>query len=1244
MEVLRESSNHAIMPMSAKRQLPGDQMYPPKKRALFEHKLLHGIENFALNQQKSIPDAGSKHEINARLVEDGMKENTENKENVYFKTMHNFPRQRNDSLQSVHSEISESCESNVTRSREASPVEASGTNFDHRTPERTPSYGITLLRPQLSKPLFRETVEEGALSLQASDTIEQRKYLGCFIEETGAQSYVRTDMANSVKADSLLVGEEIANGTNGLNGQVNIPGIIYAKLAYDKVQAGLEMSTSAYSKSEEARNKTYMGPMVSLLEKFNSVAPNTGTGLSLQMKASVDNMKPVDAVSESKNEVRIMSSNGSSDSLSPPAGSLHESSGLLNCSECLKSFSSLDALRNHQLVHKEKSLACWVCYTKFGSSEKLVSHMKLFHKGVNPYRCQHCSREFSQYNNLRRHLRVHREKLYRCEVCDREFNEEFYLNMHMSTHTGKRVYSCGVCSAGFSSSHELKIHVKSHSPSQLHSCDVCGKSFSKACVLRQHKKGHTGDRPHKCDHCQKTFIHRHHLTMHLRSHTNSKQYTCTVCRKEFAQSSHLYKHLRSHEENKDIGNESENTLPTLSQASLLVGDVEANKRGRSLSMPMMGVESVQQNGSIESLENVNVTVNMPKDALNDREWLVKRPKERIRAKSTYSGQVKNESSTSVKETLPCKRIAGYETKDMETFSTKLTLSENIHRLQSGAVTASQKLPVIGNAFELPSLSKTPTLSTFGPASYSITNAGSTYHVTPAVPSSFPYPMFSNPPAMLGSQKYLDYNQMCQAYNSQVQAYYNHMFMLNYMAQNSGNSGIYPLYPAQGQTKGSDSRSRSLSASQAEVRGFGSVNMELKDFRKKEVTKLSRRDSNEQKIQCSEMSSMNCSNYSLPNSGQPKQVLCYTDNSYVTSESKCVESDSHPRKEQLALPSMLKNEESTTRTEVAQQLLKMSTCQVQATVPSHNCEQRMKNVKDCSSLNEAYNVEHANRIDESDKKMKGVNLIPFENGQKDKVLIEKRLSGKHIVEDKRDGDEVDISVSRMYYYDASLGEGALKIDIDVDTFEQTVDKHDETTKSVQNEMAKTGGEARNKSCEQSQEIQSDTKRKARAIMNDPLKETGKVKTEMGFVEKNASEYSDDNNVKKFVYDSLNEITGSARDEVKCKLKNYGNRSDRQKNTKDVETLKEDTETVLDLSFHKKQAKKITLSPRKDFQNWQTDKVGKYGNSPIKNKMMDERMKENHVLSKKVIERNPRELGILSPSKIMNSRNVKENYVF
>lgn len=242
---------------------------------------------------------------------------------------------------------------------------------------------------------------------------------------------------------------------------------------------------------------------------------------------------------------------------------------IYECKVCNRKFSQVGNFHNHMKTHnvqEDRVCVCGICKMEFGDSYELQRHMRTTHTGDMPYKCEQCDREFSQYNNLRRHLRVHNGNMYKCQICGRTFNESFYLEMHLSSHTGERTYKCGICSFTCKDNGELQVHIKSHRADELHTCDVCNKSFSKACVLRQHKKMHTGIRPFKCDVCSKSFIHRHHLTIHSRMHSTNRPYTCKICGKDFAQTSHLYKHIRQHNEDSLSGVEVKRLLEELQRS------------------------------------------------------------------------------------------------------------------------------------------------------------------------------------------------------------------------------------------------------------------------------------------------------------------------------------------------------------------------------------------------------------------------------------------------------------------------------------------------------------------------------------------------------------------------------------------------------------------------------------------------------------------------------------------------------
>ncbi|XP_053387533.1 uncharacterized protein LOC123542450 [Mercenaria mercenaria] len=753
--------------MTAKRPSAADTIFPPKKRALYEHMKLHGIDKFTTNGITADGILGYQENVGMY----GMKIPV----NIEIAQSENFSRSRSDSLHSHVSSNSDNTETGSVGSRETSPCTIQSM-FDHHTPERNPITSLDGLKPDISKPLFppsdsdNSTVgSDGHLSPDNSLYGEQ--------EETKSDKYERevtqidsegqTDL-NSIPENTVETFHKNEASKNDSFQKENIPDMGHGELK--------ENGTSC--RVEQARNDEYMGPMVSLLNRFNAEAVQNNIGVKIKEQFSLEKMRNIVPSNLSTRQSAIGNY---------PHQQLESLDDIQNnvktyivtnkvnkapiekryCHLCNKEFASRANLQSHMKVHENKSIPCWVCKETFQTAENLNVHMKIEHKGENPYKCEHCSREFTQFNNLRRHMRVHREKVFKCNLCNREFNEEFYLKMHMGTHTGKRVYSCGVCGASFPSSHDLKMHVKTHSPSLLHTCDVCGKSFSKACVLRQHKKGHSGERPHKCDKCEKTFIHRHHLTMHMKSHVDEKRLSCDICQKEFSQHSHLYKHLRAHEEMKKYG-----------------VDLESVQKVKNDNHASVEKKNVTKDPSIVSRPMPKVVLNTDSASLNDGE-----------AEKSDRPVITNVFPTSGKTTKQRRR----------------NVSQHSQLQNSRPVHTSSPSP--DHNKPLPSLSQTFShhLGRYPSMPYGQSIPHNYLPGSPAQPFSPLYnPLLRNGvPAELHG--YQSYNHLYRNYSEQVQTYYNNMYMMNYLSQNA------LLQKTQGE--GQNSQNALLQKTQGEGQNF-----------------------------------------------------------------------------------------------------------------------------------------------------------------------------------------------------------------------------------------------------------------------------------------------------------------------------------------------------------------------------------------------------------------------------------------
>lgn len=59
---------------------------------------------------------------------------------------------------------------------------------------------------------------------------------------------------------------------------------------------------------------------------------------------------------------------------------------------------------------------------------------------VNPFKCEHCQREFSTKGNLVRHVQAAHigGQVFPCQTCGKEFKRKEDMHTHMRVHTGER--------------------------------------------------------------------------------------------------------------------------------------------------------------------------------------------------------------------------------------------------------------------------------------------------------------------------------------------------------------------------------------------------------------------------------------------------------------------------------------------------------------------------------------------------------------------------------------------------------------------------------------------------------------------------------------------------------------------------------------------------------------------------------------------------------------------------------------
>ena len=238
------------------------------------------------------------------------------------------------------------------------------------------------------------------------------------------------------------------------------------------------------------------------------------------------------------------------------------------CGESIKS----DDYREHLKTHLKECLSSdgqrFVCNVKGCDYIKDKLHPKLFvghingHKGVKPFNCGYCQKQFASEKSLSgHHYQQHdvTDEPLVCTIndCNKRFHTKAKLSQHQnSCHLKEKKYVCEHANCQFRAinASALKNHMMIHTDSRPFACDVegCQQRFILKSTLKIHKKIHDkhNTEHYKCHYegCHKWFYsHRQYIGHRGGSH-NEKVFACEWPGCEYSTNlrTNLDRHLLSH--------------------------------------------------------------------------------------------------------------------------------------------------------------------------------------------------------------------------------------------------------------------------------------------------------------------------------------------------------------------------------------------------------------------------------------------------------------------------------------------------------------------------------------------------------------------------------------------------------------------------------------------------------------------------------------------------------------------------
>ena len=129
--------------------------------------------------------------------------------------------------------------------------------------------------------------------------------------------------------------------------------------------------------------------------------------------------------------------------------------------------SSMDACMHAHEHSNPIVFKCSVCGAPFKGKNQLWYHVRTKHVGRR-FECTQCQCTFASSGGLKQHVTHIHLKLsrYKCELCSKRYSNRSNYYDHLATHTGARRNVCSICQKQFTFRPGLKAHMLHFHPNE----------------------------------------------------------------------------------------------------------------------------------------------------------------------------------------------------------------------------------------------------------------------------------------------------------------------------------------------------------------------------------------------------------------------------------------------------------------------------------------------------------------------------------------------------------------------------------------------------------------------------------------------------------------------------------------------------------------------------------------------------------------------------------------------------------